>query len=353
MSQSWCTIESDPGALDKAYPPRDSARLALTFSFPCPTGVFTELIQRIGVKGVQVEEIFELSDQTLDSLQPVHGLIFLFKWVKDDASDRNLRAGGVPGVFFAKQVIQNACATQAIISVLMNAKGVDLGPELSRIKSFAGGLGPEMIGQVIGQDATLRKTHNSFARPEPFMFMETDDKGSDSDDAFHFIGYVPVGNKLYELDGLQPGPIEIGEFKDGKWLQVARPAIEKRIQKYSQKEIRFNLLAIVRNRKDVYESEIKRLETEKQSAPDKKAALDAQIDQFKGKIAQEKSKFDKWAAENVRRKHNFVPFTFQLLKQLAKADKLDAVVEAAQKQAEARMDAQLKAQAAKAKASSS
>eukprot|EP00472_Partenskyella_glossopodia_P003844 CAMPEP_0197525220 /NCGR_PEP_ID=MMETSP1318-20131121/10694_1 /TAXON_ID=552666 /ORGANISM="Partenskyella glossopodia, Strain RCC365" /LENGTH=324 /DNA_ID=CAMNT_0043078415 /DNA_START=36 /DNA_END=1010 /DNA_ORIENTATION=- len=313
MSQAWCTIESDPG-------------------------VFTELIQRIGVKGVQVEEIYDLSDETLNALQPVHGLIFLFKWVKDDASDRNLLSGGAPGVFFAKQVVQNACATQAIISVLMNASNVDLGPELSRIKEFASALGPEMIGQVIGQDRVLRTVHNSFSRPEPFM-VESDEKGTEDDDAFHFIGYVPVGNKLYELDGLQPGPIEIGDVKDGKWLEVAKPAIEKRIQKYSQKEIRFNLLAIVKNRQEVFSEEIKKLQASLSKGEGDEAKIKAGIEDYEGKINQEKQKFKKWEEENVRRKHNFVPFVFNLLKELAQNGKLDKVVEVAQKKAEARMEA--------------
>lgn len=68
---------------------------------------------------------------------------------------------------------------------------------------------------------------------------------------------------MFELDGLKSGPIILGEIpttgqgdltssggiSDDRWLTVASPAIEERIAKYSSGEIRFNLMAIVKNRK--------------------------------------------------------------------------------------------------------
>lgn len=47
----------------------------------------------------------------------------------------------------------------------------------------------------------IRLAHNSFRAESPFEVVDSDD--AKSKDAFHFISYVPKGDKVFELDGLK------------------------------------------------------------------------------------------------------------------------------------------------------
>ena len=152
---SWCTIESDPG-------------------------VFSELIELLKVPNINVEEIYSI-DGMCDSVasQPfnnstnltvrndlkyipekqAYGLIFLFKYVNTtDTRSPILFDYDVPELntlFYAKQVVTDACATQAILSVLLNAP-IELGPTLNEFKSFTTGFDYEMKGMAIGNSDSIR-----------------------------------------------------------------------------------------------------------------------------------------------------------------------------------------------------
>ncbi len=203
----WCTIESDPG-------------------------VFTSLIESFGVENAQVTELWSLDDDSLkcilDDYGKVHGLVFLFKWQRESSNSTSSSNGNkseddehvgerkplspeeVPeDLFFAKQVTTNACATQAILSILLNAKSdadantntdgtsleaeqstLKLGEMLTALKSFTTSFPADLKGEAIGASDEIRSAHNSFARKEAFLVDDSKKRiAGDDDDVFHFIAY--------------------------------------------------------------------------------------------------------------------------------------------------------------------
>lgn len=72
----------------------------------------------------------------------------------------------------------------------------------------------------------------------------------DADEVFHFVSYLHFKNSIYEIDGLREGPIMILEnCKQEEFLEKVKPSIQNRIMLYAQNELKFNLMALVPNRK--------------------------------------------------------------------------------------------------------
>uniref|UniRef100_A0A671T381 Ubiquitin carboxyl-terminal hydrolase n=1 Tax=Sinocyclocheilus anshuiensis TaxID=1608454 RepID=A0A671T381_9TELE len=253
MNKGWLELESDPG-------------------------LFTLLLEDFGVKGVQVEEIYDLQSKCQS---PVYGFIFLFKWIEERRSRRKVSTlvdetsviddEIVNDMFFAHQLIPNSCATHALLSVLLNCSGVELGTTLSRMKAFTKGFSPESKGYAIGNAPELAKAHNSHARPEPRHLPEKQNGISAvrTMEAFHFVSYVPIKDRLFELDGLKAYPIDHGPWgEDEEWTDKARRVIMERIGLATAGEpyhdIRFNLMAVVPDRRLKYESKLEILKRNRQ-----------------------------------------------------------------------------------------
>lgn len=67
-------------------------------------------------------------------------------------------------------MINNACATQAVISILLNCNhpDVDLGPELTKLKEFSMSFDPKMRGLTLSNSQTIRSAHNSMSQQAVF-----------------------------------------------------------------------------------------------------------------------------------------------------------------------------------------
>ncbi|OTA01996.1 Ubiquitin C-terminal hydrolase [Trichoderma parareesei] len=281
MSGGWNTIESD-------------------------AGVFTSLIENLGVKNVQFEELLTLDPSELLALQPLYGVIFLFKYPTDGpyASASGPQDGvfdhdAAERIFFAAQTIQNACATQALLSVLLNkdgedggGDGVDIGPQMKDFRDFTMVLPPEFRGEALSNSDLIREVHNGFARSSPFA-DETARHGEPSEDVFHFIAYTPIDGTLYELDGLQPAPISHGPCTPDEFPIKVVDVLQRRIARYDEAEIRFNLLAMCRD-----------LRIRAREFGDEEL------------LERENRKRSDWAFENALRRHNFVGFAGEVLKKV-------------------------------------
>ena len=247
----------------------------------------------------------------------MYGVIFLFKWIGNPNEDKSEPQDGSfdynvvddCGLFFAAQTIQNACGTQAILSVVLNndeasnpaASGADgskprihIGPSLREFKDFTDGFPADLRGEALSNSDLIRDTHNTYAKASPFADETQRDPSAGTEDVFHFIGYTYHNGKLYELDGLQPHPIDHGECTPDTFPEKIIPVLQKRIERYPPGEIHFNLMAVCRDLR-----------------------IRAREFQDSEGLARERRKRAQWDWENALRRHNFVGFTGEVLKGVA------------------------------------
>ncbi|KAI5285106.1 hypothetical protein KEM54_000825 [Ascosphaera aggregata] len=119
-----------------------------------------------------------------------------------------------------------ACASVALLNIVNNAEGLELGEELQHFKEFTKTFTPALRGIAINNFEFVKRVHNSFARKMDILSIDLQlkneatekrrtskaTKGDDeqTEPGFHFIAFVPVRRELWKFDGLERQPQNLG-----------------------------------------------------------------------------------------------------------------------------------------------
>lgn len=177
--------------------------------------------------------------------------------------------------------MENACASLALLNIILNIDEIELGDHLSQFKDFTKDFSPPLRGLALTNFEYLRKLHNSFARKSEMMdsdlaLMDSmkshksrkrkhsisadddDDNDGLEEECFHFIAYIYRGGHVWELDGIKRAPVKLDVCSQSDWTRYAAPQIQARMARYNDasaaashgdgdgngEEIRFSLLGV-------------------------------------------------------------------------------------------------------------
>ncbi|KAG8629963.1 hypothetical protein KVT40_001582 [Elsinoe batatas] len=296
---------------------------------------FNVMIRELGVSGVKIQELLDIQDdfEFITLPQPVHALIFLFQYQGNDASQTETDCPS--HVWFANQVPDFSCASVALLNIVNNLPGDQLGLELQNFKSRTTPLSPLGRGHAIDDFTLLKSIHNSFAREldvlQATMVIkekhdklqakqkakarrearkareaeedalaeagglrrsgrknkrsakadqdDEDDDDEDDDDedddedvenaGNHYVAYLPIGDEVWMMDGLDSFPKLLGSTTgNGDWMAIARQAIIDKMREYDDAQHSFNLMAVVH---DPFDEAQRRLEQHRANTADQQS----------------------------------------------------------------------------------
>lgn len=225
--KSWIPIEASPGLLTK---------LAVQLGFPIVDLAFYDILSLD-------------ADVILSTVPtPVAAVIVVFPMKDCHKELRNQQyedsKSETTNLVFIKERIQNGCGTFALLHAVLNVKqymansGYSEGSFLDNFVICNIDASSEEMSQYLINDTEIEKLHQEIALQGKSSIENS--VGS------HFITFVEVDGKVYELDGRMPGPICKGEV-EGINLAVKVSTIINEYMNMDPEEIKFSAIALAQN----------------------------------------------------------------------------------------------------------
>lgn len=225
--QRWFGLESNP---------------ALMNHYLRQMGFSTDLYELV--------DVFSTESWALDMIpQPVAAVVMLYPLTDQQVSketDTNVvDPQSVPGVWFIKQRIGNACGTIGLLHAVMNVpEGLRTFQSGSWLQEFAADcppmLDPVAKAERLESDETIATLHDAATSSES---NQTDRGNLDDKLITHFIALIESGGILYELDGRKTGPVSHGPTTPMTLLQDSCKVVKKYMEN-DPEEMRFTIIAL-------------------------------------------------------------------------------------------------------------
>ena len=132
--------------------------------------MFTALIRGLGVRGLEVTEIYDIEPWATDHLKP-YGLILCYPFDNDDDEhgskdtyhDSSLDPDA-ENIWFAYQLSSDTCASQAVLNVVLNLMDIEMEDELKAFSSDTFKMDPVVSNLTCMSSSTECET-NADTRP--------------------------------------------------------------------------------------------------------------------------------------------------------------------------------------------
>uniref|UniRef100_A0AAG5DH43 Ubiquitin carboxyl-terminal hydrolase n=1 Tax=Anopheles atroparvus TaxID=41427 RepID=A0AAG5DH43_ANOAO len=213
--------------------------------------VLSKYMAQLGVSPLwSIVDVYGMDDELLEMVpKPLKSLIFLYpcskaheeRRAKEDEELKSKNIVHPENLFYTRQYIHNACGTIALIHAVLNNPDIDIeeGSVLKKYFDDAKALSPEARGELLTKNGEFMAKHGENAQ-------EGQTATPDINEAVyhHFIAFVHVDGKLYELDGRKNFPVVHGDTTPETLLKDAVQVCKQFIE-VDPAEVRFTLLGLV------------------------------------------------------------------------------------------------------------
>lgn len=121
------------------------------------------LLRKLGVCGLEVTEVYDIAPWAIDHLNP-RGLIFCYLCpegsIDDEDETHDPPDPDAEHVWFAHQLSDDACASQALLNIIFNCEDAELGDQLDAFLADTRNMSPEVGRNVVSWFRDRACTHH-------------------------------------------------------------------------------------------------------------------------------------------------------------------------------------------------